>query len=127
MQDPNSPPHDSSSGGSSPNAMQENGGFEEPISDNNVTTTNELSDAYEVPTFGDVAAWEEEELEFVPSSPERVPVGIPVGGGMGEDSAYFPHPHQPPLRNRMRSRIDPKGVTPTISPLSNGNARELLP
>jgi len=119
FQDPNSPPQDCSSGGSSPHGMQDNGS-EDPISDNNVTTTNELSDAYEVPLVGGQTWAAEEEVEVISGSPHMMAPGIPVrAGGMGHgaESSYFPHPNEPSHRNRLRGKMEPNA----ISPFHNGN------
>ena len=104
-----------------------NGGpSDNPISDNNVSTTNELSDGYEgaSPLMGqpcwDLKEEAEEEVESVADLPEifGLPVGIPVGGddgrggGHGGDHSEF-HRGRP-----FRARLGAKGM-PSMSPLSN--------
>ncbi|CAL8109238.1 unnamed protein product [Orchesella dallaii] len=119
-EDPSSPPQHSSPGGASTGTdMNGECPMDDPISDNNVSTTNDLSDGYTDPSPLMATAWdlkeEEEEVEGVAELPELM-IGIPVGGngdeggmGMGINDA----------RSRFRSRLGAKGVSdpmPSLSP-----------
>lgn len=90
--------------------------MEDPISDNNVSTTNDLSDGYTDPSPMMAPVWdlkeEEEEVEGV----AELMMGIPVGvngdeGGMGMGMNDNP-------RARFRSRLGAKGISEPMPPLS---------
>ncbi len=91
--------------------------MEDPISDNNVSTTNDMSDGYTDPSPMMAPVWdlkeEEEEVEGV----AELMMGIPVGvngdeGGMG-GMGMNDNP-----RGRFRSRLGAKGISEPMPPLS---------
>ena len=99
------------------------GPSDNPISDNNVSTTNELSDGYEgvSPMMGQ-PCWdlkeEAEEVESVADLPEifSLPVAVGVGGDDGRGGAgELPDMN----RSRFRGRLSAKGVMP-INPILPG-------
>jgi hypothetical protein len=109
--------------------MTENSDSNDPISDNNVTTTNGVTDAYETPMYSNISrqTWdlqeEDEEVECGVPSPEMI-LGIPVGGGGEEQSGTFPHPNVGSNRNRFRPKLGSKGIGPP--PLQNNYGTEEL-
>ncbi|ODM91514.1 Transcriptional activator, partial [Orchesella cincta] len=123
-EDPSSPPQHSSPGGASTGTdMNGECPMDDPISDNNVSTTNDLSDGYTDPSPLMATAWdlkeEEEEVEGVAELPELM-IGIPVGGngdesgmGMGINDA----------RSRFRSRLGAKGVSDPMPPFPQYHGR----
>ena len=105
--------------------MTENGDSNDPISDNNVTTTNGVSDAYETPIYSNMSrpTWdlqeENEDLECIAPSPEMI-LGIPVGGGGDEQVGIIPHPNSGSNRNRFRPKLGSKGLGPPSIQNSQG-------
>lgn len=95
--------------------------MDDPISDNNVSTTNDhLSDGYTDPSPMMAHAWdlkeEEEEVEGVAELPELM-MAIPVGGN--GDEGGFGGGYNDNARNRFRSRLGAKGIiSDPMPPLS---------
>lgn len=127
--------------------MNGGGASDNPISDNNVSTTNELSDGYErvSPMMNhhlqrqqqhqvqqlqqqcwDLKEEAEEEVEGVADLPEifSMPVGVPVGG---DDGGHGGMGENPDFRGRFRGRLGAKGIPPSMGqPMMNGEWSELL-
>lgn len=119
LKDPSSPPQHGSPGGMSTGTdMNGECPMDDPISDNNVSTTNDLSDGYTDPSPMMGTAWdlkeEEEEIESVAEMP-GIMMGISVGGGHGDESGMgmIDNP-----RSRFRSRLGAKGMVEPMPPLS---------
>jgi len=105
--------------------------MEDPISDNNVSTTNGLSDnGYDVtPPMMMEQCWdlkeEAEVIEHAEEMPEMV-LGIPVGGygssddcGMGNGGGFGDS------RSRFRGRLGAKGIGGPMPPLAEQFGRFL--
>lgn len=93
--------------------------MDDPISDNNVSTTNDLSDGYTDPSPMMAPTWdlkeEEEEVEGVAELPELM-MGIPVGGNGDEGGMSVGINDN--ARSRFRSRLGAKGISEPMPPLS---------
>lgn len=121
-EDPSSPPQHSSPGGMSTGTdMNGECPMDDPISDNNVSTTNDLSDGYTDPSPLMAPVWdlkeEEEEVEGVADLPELM-IGIPVGGHGDDGGGGGGMGMNDNARNRFRSRLGAKGISEPMPPLS---------